>query len=146
MRVVRVQVGRAGEIVIDGRAVPTPVWFARVGNHWYVFSAGSAGKVKRLRHTEAVTVAACDMVVSGDTLGMHMAIARGKFVVAWFGLSCAQEIDLFEAAALAALVGSNYAFKAICALIDTVPLYAAVHWLRGYLQLAPGEYAIDQPT
>ena len=45
----------------DGRAVPTPVWFARVGNHWYVFSAGNAGKVKRLRHTEAVTVAACDM-------------------------------------------------------------------------------------
>lgn len=50
------------------------------------------------------------------------------------------------AATLLTLVGSNYAFKAICALIDTVPLYAAVHWLRGYLQLAPGEYAIDQPT
>ncbi len=47
---------------------------------------------------------------------------------------------------LLTLVGSNYAFKAICALVDTIPLYAAVHWLRGYLHLAPGEYAIDQPS
>ena len=47
-------------------------------------------------------------------------------------------------ATLLTLVGSNYAFKAICALVDTIPLYAAVHWLRGYLHLAPGEYAIDQ--
>jgi len=49
-------------------------------------------------------------------------------------------------ATLLTLVGSNYAFKAICALVDTIPLYAAVHWLRGYLHLAPGEYAIDQPS
>ena len=38
----------------------------------------------------------CSVVFSGDSLGMHMAIAREKFVVAWFGLSCAQEIDLFD--------------------------------------------------
>ena len=38
----------------------------------------------------------CTVVFSGDSLGMHMAIARGKYVVAWFGLSCAQEIDLFD--------------------------------------------------
>jgi ADP-heptose:LPS heptosyltransferase len=36
-----------------------------------------------------------DVVVSGDSLGMHMAIGLRKYVVAWFGLSCAQEIDLF---------------------------------------------------
>jgi len=30
-------------------------------------------------------------------------------------------------------------------LIDTVPLYLLVHWLRGYLQLTPGEYATPQP-
>ena len=45
--------------------------------------------------------------------------------------------------ALLTLVGSNYAFKALCALADTLPLYLAVHWLRRYLQLAPGEYATD---
>lgn len=38
----------------------------------------------------------CDLVVSGDTLGMHMAIGLGKWVVAWFGLSCPQEVDLYD--------------------------------------------------
>jgi heptosyltransferase-2 len=37
-----------------------------------------------------------DLVVSGDSLGMHMAIALRKPVVAWFGISCEQEIDLFD--------------------------------------------------
>lgn len=49
-------------------------------------------------------------------------------------------------AALMTLVGSNYAFKALCALIDTIPLYLSVHWLRLYLQLAPGEYATGDVT
>ena len=47
--------------------------------------------------------------------------------------------------ALLTLVGSNYAFKALCALVDTLPLYGLVHWLRGYLQLKPGEYATPKP-
>lgn len=42
-----------------------------------------------------VSVASCDVVVSGDSLGMHMAIAMGLPVVAWFGPSCAHEIDLY---------------------------------------------------
>jgi heptosyltransferase-2 len=37
-----------------------------------------------------------DVVLSGDSLGMHLAIGRGKRVVAWFGLSCAQEIDFYD--------------------------------------------------
>lgn len=40
-------------------------------------------------------IQACDMVVSGDTSAMHMAIALKKWVVVWFGLSCASEIELF---------------------------------------------------
>lgn len=42
-----------------------------------------------------VSVAACDIVVTGDSLGMHMAIAQNKFVIAWFGPTCAQEIELY---------------------------------------------------
>ena len=38
----------------------------------------------------------CDVVVSGDSLGMHMAIALEKHVVAWFGVTCPQEIDLYD--------------------------------------------------
>ncbi len=41
------------------------------------------------------SVAAMDLVVSGDSLGMHMAIACQKPVIAWFGPSCAHEIDLY---------------------------------------------------
>ncbi len=42
------------------------------------------------------SVSACDMVVSGDTLGLHMAIGLRKPVVAWFGITCHQEIDVFD--------------------------------------------------
>jgi uncharacterized protein len=45
----------------DGRAVPTPVWFARRGANLYVFSEGGAGKVKRLRNGPRARVAACDL-------------------------------------------------------------------------------------
>ncbi|MCB9777747.1 MAG: glycosyltransferase family 9 protein [Alphaproteobacteria bacterium] len=44
----------------------------------------------------AAQVARCDVVVSGDSLGMHMAIALQKHVVAWFGVTCPQEIDLYD--------------------------------------------------
>ncbi len=40
-------------------------------------------------------VAGCDMVVTGDTLGLHMAIGLKKPTVVWFGITCHQEIDLF---------------------------------------------------
>lgn len=42
------------------------------------------------------SVEACDLVFSGDSLGMHMAIGLRKWVVAWFGPTCAQEIDLYD--------------------------------------------------
>jgi heptosyltransferase-2 len=37
-----------------------------------------------------------DIVVTGDSLGMHIAIALKKFVIAWFGVSCWTEIDLYD--------------------------------------------------
>jgi ADP-heptose:LPS heptosyltransferase len=37
----------------------------------------------------------CDIVITGDSFGMHLAIALKKYVIAWFGLSCWTEIDLF---------------------------------------------------
>ena len=38
----------------------------------------------------------CDIIVTGDSFGMHLAIALKKYVIAWFGLSCWNEIDLFD--------------------------------------------------
>ena len=40
-------------------------------------------------------VEAMDVVVSSDSLGMHLAIALGKKVVALFGSTCPQEISLY---------------------------------------------------
>ena len=45
----------------DGRAVETPVWFARSGEQLYVFSERAAGKVKRLRNSARARVAACNV-------------------------------------------------------------------------------------
>ncbi|MAT40667.1 MAG: heptosyltransferase [Ectothiorhodospiraceae bacterium] len=38
----------------------------------------------------------CDIIVTGDTYGMHLGIALKKHVLAWFGLSCWTEIDLYD--------------------------------------------------
>ena len=36
------------------------------------------------------------VVVTGDSFGMHLAIALKKFVIAWFGVSCWTEIDFYD--------------------------------------------------
>ena len=43
-----------------------------------------------------ISISCCDVVVTGDSLGMHMAISQQKQIVAWFGPTCAHEIDLFD--------------------------------------------------
>jgi PPOX class probable F420-dependent enzyme len=51
----------------SGVAVETPVWFAELDGRYYVFSAGYAGKVKRLRNFSRSRIAPCDM--RGKVLG-----------------------------------------------------------------------------
>ena len=52
----------------NGNAVETPVWFAEEDDCFYIFSAGDAGKVKRLRNSPRSRVAACTATgrVTGD--------------------------------------------------------------------------------
>lgn len=38
----------------------------------------------------------CDVMITGDSFGMHVAIGLQKYVIAWFGLSCWSEIDLYD--------------------------------------------------
>ena len=50
--------------------------------------------------TGGVRMGACyesipQLVITGDSFGMHLAIAMKKFVIAWFGLSCWTEIELY---------------------------------------------------
>jgi hypothetical protein len=70
----------------DGRAVETPVWFAAEGSGFVVFSAGDAGKVKRLRNSPRARIAACDVRgnvhgpwhdARGSLVGDPAQIARG---------------------------------------------------------------------
>ena len=63
----------------DGSFVNTPVWFAKDGdkNNFYIFSAGEAGKVKRIRNFSSVKVAICD--VRGNLMGEWIS-ARAELV------------------------------------------------------------------
>lgn len=51
----------------SGDFVATPVWFAPLDGSYYVFSAGNAGKVKRLRNFTDATIARCN--ASGKVTG-----------------------------------------------------------------------------
>ena len=44
----------------SGAAVPTPVWFARLGENLYVVTGRNTGKVKRIRNNPGVAVAPSD--------------------------------------------------------------------------------------
>jgi PPOX class probable F420-dependent enzyme len=45
----------------SGRGVATPVWFAARNGKIYVFSEGTAGKVKRLRNDARIRIAPCNV-------------------------------------------------------------------------------------
>lgn len=60
-------------------------------------------------------VEALDLVVSSDTLGMHIAIALGKPVIALFGPTCPQEITVYgRGAKLFAGVACSPCYKSSC--------------------------------
>jgi uncharacterized protein len=45
----------------NGLEVRTPVWFVELSGKFYCFSAGRAGKVKRIRNNGRARLAACTM-------------------------------------------------------------------------------------
>jgi len=51
----------------SGAEVKTPVWFAAVGDKLYVYTAGGAGKAKRLRNSSRARIAPCD--IRGNVTG-----------------------------------------------------------------------------
>jgi heptosyltransferase-2 len=62
----------------------------RVGNR--VLSTPTTEGLRR----GVCSVNVCDVVISGDSFGMHAAIGLQKHVIVWFGLSCWTEIDLYD--------------------------------------------------
>jgi len=64
------------------------------------FSEKEKQKILNTPSTEGIRRGACymnicDVIVTGDSFGMHLAIGLKKYVIAWFGLSCWTEIELY---------------------------------------------------
>lgn len=102
-----------------------------IGQGFNVFSSPTTHGI----NDGAASVAACDLVITGDSLGMHLAIAFKKFVVAWFGPSCSQEIDLYERGVkLIAEVECNPCWKKVChekiMCYDRVPVEKVIAAVR----------------
>lgn len=38
----------------------------------------------------------CDVVITGDSFGMHASIGLNKYILVWFGVSCWSEIELYD--------------------------------------------------
>ncbi|MDO8549495.1 MAG: glycosyltransferase family 9 protein [Ignavibacteria bacterium] len=60
-----------------------------------------SGKIINTPTTHGLRKGSCyesiaDVVITGDSFGMHLAIALKKYVLAWFGVSCWTEIDLYD--------------------------------------------------
>jgi PPOX class probable F420-dependent enzyme len=62
----------------NGVEVRTPVWIAESEGKYYLFSAGEAGKVKRLRANGKVRLAACD---SRGKIRSEWLDAEGRIIV-----------------------------------------------------------------
>ena len=68
-----------------------------------IFSAfNDAEKIRIINTptTEGVRKGACymsipDIVITGDSFGLHLAIALKRYIIVWFGLSCWTEIELY---------------------------------------------------
>ena len=79
----------------------------------------------------AAELARCDVIVTGDSLGMHMAIALGKHVVAWFGPTCPAEIDLYgRGIKVLADVGCAPCYRSDCREVDPCSQRVSVQTLH----------------
>jgi len=60
-----------------------------------------SGKIINTPVSDGVRKGACyeslaDVIITGDSFGLHLGIALKKYTIVWFGLSCHTEIDLFD--------------------------------------------------
>ncbi len=85
----------------SGVPVPTPVWAAPDGDALYVFSAGGAGKVKRLQNSSRAQVARCD--------------ARGKLLGGWLDAEAFLVSDGAEVSRALAALRRKYGWQMVLA-------------------------------
>ena len=79
--------------------------------------------------TGMMAVDLCNIIVTGDSLGMHMGIALKKWVVAWFGPTCAHEIDFYgRGTAIKTDLNCSPCWKRSCD--KAVMCYDKVEWAK----------------
>lgn len=96
------------------------------------------------------SIGACDVVVTGDSFGMHMAIALRKYVVAWFGPSCIQEIDLYgRGVKIKTQAGCSPCWKKDCQkasmCYDQVDLQQIIQAVRAGVQVCQNPSYLSKP-
>lgn len=93
----------------------------------------------------------CDLLVTGDTMGMHVAIALRKKVVALFGSTCAQEIDLYgRGEKIVAAIDCAPCYRKQCpigeACMETIPAGRVLESVERLLDLKPAEERPARPA
>jgi heptosyltransferase-2 len=91
-----------------------------------------------------VSVAACDVIFTGDSLGLHMGISQKVWMIPWFGPTCAHEIDLFERGeALVTSASCSPCWRQQCFQVvmcyDQVPVDEICGALGRYLERSYGD-------
>jgi uncharacterized integral membrane protein (TIGR00697 family) len=85
---------------------------------------------------------------NGSTLVSQLVDSFAVITITHFyakGLPIDASQDLW--AQLWVFIGSSYVFKVVMALLDTIPFYAGVHYLAGYLEIDPAaEHEVDSAT
>jgi hypothetical protein len=105
----------------SGEWVATPVWFAPHEGSYYLFSAGDAGKVKRLRNFSAARIAPC--TVSGRLTG------------AWIDVSAFLLEDEADAALALAALRRKYGWQ--MRLTDLLSRVTGKMTRRRYIRVDP---------
>jgi len=103
----------------DGRKVATPVWAAPLGDELVLFSAGDAGKIKRLRNSSRSELAPCDV--------------RGKLEGEWQAAQ-ATIMDADEVKAAHAALQQKYGWQ--LGLLDLVSRVGGRIEQRAYVRVA----------
>jgi len=105
----------------NGAEVATPVWFAPLGGKYYVFSAGEAGKVKRLRNSSKARVAPCDV--------------RGKLLGTWSDAKATIVADEAEKQAAHAALVKQYGWQ--MRLLDCGAKLGGRYHKRAFIRIEP---------
>jgi uncharacterized protein len=106
----------------NGVEVKTPVWIAEVAGRYYIFSAGSAGKIKRINATPRVRLAACDV--------------RGNVRTAWIEAGARIVSDPALIAEVLKALRNKYGL--VMRLIDVIAAITGRIRRRAYIEIEVG--------